>query len=263
MKTIVSSFLLFFAIAFSVSGQFLYLGLSGQVFDEATGAPIPNHVVNANVMSGGMVLSYTYLTSSNGYYGDSIPILGSGTIDVSTVDCNGELHSQSGTFSPNGSYFIFDFYICADSSSTGCQAFFGYELMENQTVAFIDQSTSNPAGGSPDYWLWEFGDGNSSSEQNPVHSYNAFGSFPVCLTIWDEEGLCQSTWCDVVTIDSSGNDCENWFTYATVNFIDFTFNGQSAPFPADYYFWDFGDGNCIWTGSNTYVIIRMEQQLTW
>ncbi len=243
MKTIISSFLLFFAIAFSVSGQFLYLSLSGQVFDEATGAPIPNHVVNANVMSGGMVLTYTYTTSSNGYYGDSIPILGSGSIDVSTLDCNGELHSQSGTFSPNGSYFIFDFYICADSSATGCQASFGYQILDNQTVAFYDLSIIYPGGGSPDYWQWEFGDGTTSSEQNPVHNYNATGNFPVCLTIMDNAGTCQSTWCDVVNIGGSGNNCENWFTYNTINNYDFTFNGQSAPLPADYYFWDFGDGN--------------------
>ncbi|MDD4254326.1 MAG: PKD domain-containing protein [Methanofollis sp.] len=35
-------------------------------------------------------------------------------------------------------------------------------------------------------WLWDFGDGNTSTEQNPAHAYTAPGSFDVNLTVYGE-----------------------------------------------------------------------------
>jgi len=49
------------------------------------------------------------------------------------------------------------------------------------TVQFIDQSTegsSNIVG-----WLWNFGDGLTSTEQHPLHTYMAQGTYTVSLTI--------------------------------------------------------------------------------
>ena len=172
MKTIVSAAIVLFSIIFMAGAQTSFITLSGNVTDIATGAPIPNHAVNAEVMSGGMVQNFTYLTTAYGFYGDSISVFGDGTLNVSTFDCNGELHSYSGTFGPNNYSFVFDFVICGDSIPSGCQAWFDYEIMSNGVVAFYDQSTGNPATGNPDYWLWDFGDSTTSSEQNPVHAYN-------------------------------------------------------------------------------------------
>jgi PKD repeat protein len=244
MKTIISSAIVFFSIIFTAGAQNSFLSLSGQVTDIATGAPIQNHIVNAEVMGGGMVQYYDYYTNAQGYYGDSIlTFFGVGTINVSTVDCNGEVQSYSGTFSPNNVYFVFDFSICTDSSGSGCQAKFAYFEMENGLVAFYDQSTGSPATGYPDHWQWEFGDGQTSYEQNPVHAYNGFGPYNVCLTVWDDEGFCQDTYCELVYLNGTGGDCLNWFTYETFNYLDYAFMGQSVPFPADYYYWDFGDGS--------------------
>jgi len=41
-------------------------------------------------------------------------------------------------------------------------------------------------------WTWDFGDGNSSGFQNPVHSYTATGIYPVSLTVTDIDG-CSRT----------------------------------------------------------------------
>jgi PKD repeat protein len=30
-------------------------------------------------------------------------------------------------------------------------------------------------------WLWDFGDGTTSTQQNPVHQYNTVGNFSVSL----------------------------------------------------------------------------------
>jgi PKD repeat protein len=45
-------------------------------------------------------------------------------------------------------------------------------------VAFEDRST-----GGPTSWLWEFGDGTTSTLRNPVHVYPAAGSYGVRLTV--------------------------------------------------------------------------------
>lgn len=50
-------------------------------------------------------------------------------------------------------------------------------------VTFTDLST-----GSPTSWSWDFGDGNTSTEQNPVHTYYTYGTHPVNLTISDGSG---------------------------------------------------------------------------
>ncbi|WP_394339175.1 PKD domain-containing protein [Methanosarcina sp. UBA411] len=45
------------------------------------------------------------------------------------------------------------------------------------TVKFTDKST-----GSPTSWKWSFGDGTSSTQQNPTHKYSKVGSYTVKLT---------------------------------------------------------------------------------
>lgn len=46
------------------------------------------------------------------------------------------------------------------------------------TVQFIDESL-----GDPTAWSWDFGDGRSSAEQNPVHTYFKEGTYQVTLTV--------------------------------------------------------------------------------
>jgi PKD repeat protein len=45
--------------------------------------------------------------------------------------------------------------------------------------------TSDP---SPGKWLWDFGDGSNSTEQNPVHTYKKPGTYKVNLTVWNDLG---------------------------------------------------------------------------
>jgi len=46
-------------------------------------------------------------------------------------------------------------------------------------VMFTDAST----GGAPDTWAWDFGDGSSSTEQNPSHTFATADTFTVSLTV--------------------------------------------------------------------------------
>lgn len=43
---------------------------------------------------------------------------------------------------------------------------------------FYDASLGNPTS-----WLWNFGDGNTSVQQNPVHTFSSVGTYPVTLTV--------------------------------------------------------------------------------
>ena len=54
---------------------------------------------------------------------------------------------------------------------------------EQRAVRFSDRST-----GTPLTWQWDFGDGSSSSEQNPSHAYTTFGRFVVTLTVFNSGG---------------------------------------------------------------------------
>lgn len=52
-------------------------------------------------------------------------------------------------------------------------------------------------------FLWNFGDGTSSTEPFPTHVYAGTGPYLLCLTIWDNEG-CTDTYCDTVSVDENG-----------------------------------------------------------
>lgn len=69
------------------------------------------------------------------------------------------------------------------------QAAFSYSV-DGMTVSFSDESDA-------DYeivsYAWDFGDGSTSSEANPVHTYAAEGTYSVTLTVTDAEGQQSST----------------------------------------------------------------------
>ncbi len=54
------------------------------------------------------------------------------------------------------------------------------------TVTFTDQSYDPD--GTVVSWLWDFGDGSTSTLQNPVHTYIGYGTYSVTLTVTDNEG---------------------------------------------------------------------------
>jgi len=66
-------------------------------------------------------------------------------------------------------------------------------------IHFFDTSTGNPL-----EWLWEFGDGTTSSEQNPEHFYDLGGTYEICLTIFDNIHE-PDTYCSEIEISEAYN----------------------------------------------------------
>jgi hypothetical protein len=52
---------------------------------------------------------------------------------------------------------------------------------------------------------WDFGDGGSTTEAFPTHTYNAFGNYYLCLTITDGANNCNDQFCDTIGMDANGN----------------------------------------------------------
>lgn len=107
------------------------------------------------------------------------------------------------------------------------------------TVSFTDESTNTPTS-----WQWDFGDGGSSNEQNPTHSYNTEGTYTVSLTATNSYGSDTEEKTDYITVSSGGNTPIAEFTANTTSgsaplTVDFT--DQSSNNPTSWQ-WDFGDG---------------------
>ena len=96
-------------------------------------------------------------------------------------------------------------------------------------------------------WSWNFGDGNTSTLQNPVHTYGATGSYPVTLTVTND--TCSHSYTLTVrVIDEQAN-----FTTAdtiicrnqTASFVSAGINGSNIT----NWNWNFGDGSSANTDS--------------
>ena len=62
------------------------------------------------------------------------------------------------------------------------------------------------------HWLWEFGDGQTSTEQNPVHTYAAAGNYTVRLTVYGAGGVSASQEL-AVTVRAGGQASDGFSLY--------------------------------------------------
>lgn len=106
------------------------------------------------------------------------------------------------------------------------------------TVAYSDQST----GPGLSNWLWDFGDGTTSTEQDPTHVYTSLGTYRVTLSVSGSGGEARQVVHDSVQVVSSpfagfAADTTMGVPPLTVEFSDASTQGVSA------WSWDFGDGS--------------------
>lgn len=108
-------------------------------------------------------------------------------------------------------------------------------VCRNVPIQFTD--TSNFAA----TWFWEFGDGTTSNQQNPLHTYTANGTYTVKLTVSingcvdTETKTAYVTVTDPVQFTFSADDSSDCYAPFTVNFTSNTTSGATS------YLWNFGD----------------------
>ncbi len=121
-----------------------------------------------------------------------------------------------------------------------CQASYTYIYGSENQIAFYPNFT--PISTSIQL-NWDFGDGNTSSEYHPVHTYTNSGTYTVCLTV--QFPNCPAvTYCDTIAIQNKINMCNAYFTYQINNTVVsfYTVNSTVTPNPNIIYSWDFGNG---------------------
>jgi hypothetical protein len=152
------------------------------------------------------------------------------------------------TYSFNNNYYDTCFaYSCQQVYVGGqggdCQNSFSYETWNNIDFAFMGESVP-PA----NFYYWDFGDGTYGTGQNATHTYGPnIGEYVVVgLTTWALDPAtgdsCTAFSSQEVYLGGTGSGCENWFWYELNPNAGITFHGESYPYEAQSYFWDFGDG---------------------
>ena len=224
MKTKLLTFALLLLTSMSLSAQ-----LSGVVTNSSTSAAIANQTIylQGDSMSG---VYMTTTTNAGGQY--SFTNVGSSYYyDVYTYDCNQNYVGQTKYSLPATA----NFSIC-NGTSTSCQAIFNSNPDSNNAnlIYFNDAST-----GSPTSWTWNFGDGTSSSLQNPNHTYSTSGTYTVTLSI--TSATCGDSTSSQITIGTTV--CQSAFysvpDSSNANTIMFFDNSTGNP---TSWTWAFGDG---------------------
>jgi gliding motility-associated-like protein len=66
-----------------------------------------------------------------------------------------------------------------------------YSLCQGMTARFVDESYA--PGGTVNAWSWNFGDGSTSTQQEPTRQYNTPGTFQVKLVVGSSQGCVSDT----------------------------------------------------------------------
>lgn len=137
------------------------------------------------------------------------------------------------TYNTAGTYQITQTVVdqagCSDSNTTSITVLplpdVGFTVENNcsdNPVLFTD--TTN---GTPGSWNWSFGDGENSTEQNPIHSYADAGTYIVSLNVESTDG-CSATQIINVVINASPTASADMETsLLTVNFTNTSTGAES------------------------------------
>ncbi|MEL6593281.1 MAG: PKD domain-containing protein, partial [Bacteroidota bacterium] len=92
---------------------------------------------------------------------------GTYTLSVSVLDLNGCLSDTT------------------ISVSVGQLPTAGFSTIDTLSCSFPYTANFNDLSQNAVAWLWDFGDGNTSTQANPSHTYTSAGTFDVSLTVWN------------------------------------------------------------------------------
>lgn len=114
----------------------------------------------------------------------------------------------------------------------------------NELEVSFDSSNATDDMGIVSY-LWDFGDGNTSSEANPVHLYRESGTYDVTLTVTDADGKADTS---LQTLQVQGNGVPVALAEADVIegpaplSVSFMGSNSTDDVAVVGYLWNFGNG---------------------
>lgn len=123
------------------------------------------------------------------------------------------------------------FTSCKEEDMKPVEPSAGFTAATNELEATFTNSSENVTS-----YSWNFGDGNTSSEENPTHNYEAAGIYTVVLTAKGANGSIAEADKDITIVENLKADFGFESEYLTVTFSNTSENSVS-------YSWDFGDGN--------------------
>ncbi|HRG52758.1 MAG TPA: PKD domain-containing protein [Bacteroidia bacterium] len=151
---------------------------------------------------------------------------------------------------------------CGQSDSCKLKADLSYKIYKCEAM-FAGFGTTGP-GTTITNWFWSFGDGGTSTLQNPNHTYTTAGTYTVCLTIVGKNAKgeeCKDKMCREITAIDCGQTepCkiaprfEFKVEKCTVQFFDVSAVGTGTTITNWY--WDMGDGSTstVQNPSHTYA----------
>jgi len=114
--------------------------------------------------------------------------------------------------------------------------------LKDELIQFTDSSTDPD--GSVVAWSWDFGDGATSIDQNPTHSYSVIDSYTVMLTVWDDHNDMDSITKTVGVVNQPPVAVFSYtpngpLTSEIVTFTDFSYDPDGSVVS---WLYDFGDG---------------------
>lgn len=156
-----------------------------------------------------------------------------------------------------------DYIIVLPAAITPIASFFGAPITGSfpLSVDFTDASLNTPTN-----WFWDFGDGTSSSLQNPNHVYTIIGTYNVSLTVLNNAGsniLTRPGYVNVISDNLIPN--ANFIGYplivninSAVAFTDLSTNNPTS------WLWNFGDGatSTVQNPSHSYSTLGMYYTVT-
>jgi PKD repeat protein len=231
--------------------------ISGLVTNQLTGLPLANAEVFAFASDSNNFAFNNTLTGPDGTYTMLLDVPG-GIQDVwvsvySLCDPSGWGDDETKIVPILNSQVVADFQVCGDTfpPSPSCFSYIEILPIDSLTISFYGYYFGLDSSSVGVSYLWDFGDGTTSTEQNPTHTFAADGFYVVILTITGSDGCTTSASFLIQTGIPHFPDCSGYILYnqdtalsvTTFEFSAQLFDFNGNPLQASSYLWDFGDGN--------------------
>uniref|UniRef100_UPI00386D4A93 PKD domain-containing protein n=1 Tax=Ruminobacter amylophilus TaxID=867 RepID=UPI00386D4A93 len=155
----------------------------------------------------------------------------SGTYTVVVTIADGDVYQLTQSVTVN----------VTDNVNNAPEAAFISEV-NGKTVKFTNKSSDKD--GDQLSYVWDFGDGQKSTDANPTHVYADYGNYSVKLTVSD--GKTESSITNPVKVSSENNPPVPEFSYTEENgLVKFTNTSNDPDGDELSYVWDFGDNTTL------------------